>query len=150
MIFVRYKFDNKVKKKFKSLDIDINELKRFSTFIINEYKNTRKIWKYDIDISGINCVSSGYYGGYNEIELALKSHKRSKVKRKEFILSSFFHELCHFCQDNLDGYSFEKRMDYNEEDVERVSDKYYYNPLEIKARKFEEKYTKIYLQMFNQ
>ena len=40
-------------------------------------------------------------------------------------------------------------MDYSEEDVERVSDKYYYNPLEIEARKFEEKYTKIYLQMFN-
>lgn len=149
MIVVNYKFDKKTLAKFKQLKIDVKKLKRFSNFIINEYKSTRKLWVYDLTIEGKDQYDSGYYGGHNEIELAMKSYKRTLKNKREWLLSSFFHELCHFCQDNLEYASFHKRMNYSDEDVERGTDKYYKNPLEIEARKFEEKYTEIYMNLFH-
>ncbi len=149
MIVVNYKFDKKVIDKFKKLKIDVKKLKLFSNYIVNEYKATRKLWVYDLLIEGKEQYDSGYYGGHNEIELSLKSYKRNIKTKREWIISSFFHELCHFCQDNLEYVSFDKKMNYSEEDVENGRDKYYKNAYEIEARKFEEKYTKIYLDMYH-
>ena len=148
MIIVNYKFDRKTLDKFKQLKIDVKQLKRFSNYIVNEYKATRKLWVYDLCIEGKEEYDSGYYGGHNEIDLSLKSYKRTIKTKREWVISSFFHELCHFCQDNLEYASFEKNMDYSLEDVAKGRDKYYKNPYEIQARKFEEKYTKIYLDMY--
>jgi|TARA_X000001316_G_C918647_1_gene32787 hypothetical protein len=147
MIIVDIKLDNKTKKEFKKLSIDKNQLNSFCNFIINEYKKTRKIWNYNLDIKGMNEPSSGYYFDHNEMELSLLAPNRGIKKKREWVLSSFFHEFRHFMQDNIDKVSGRK-MNYSEEDVEKCSNKYYYNKYEVEARKFEEKYTKIYLELF--
>jgi hypothetical protein len=147
MIIVDFKFDTKTKKVFKKLNIKEKQLSSFSNFIINEQKNTRKLWHYVMDIKGKDEDSSGYYFGHNEMDLSLKGPSRRIKDKRTWIISSFFHELKHFIQDNVDNVSG-RRMDYSDEDVERCSNKYYYNKYEVEARKFEEKYTKIFLDMF--
>lgn len=148
MIIVNCKFNTKAKKLFKSVDIKIKELERFTNFILNEYKVTRKIWNYDLHIKTVDCYSSGYYFECNEMEIGTKTTKRSFAKKKEWYLSSYFHELCHFAQDNLDKVK-ESKLDYTDDDAENYTNKYYKNPMEIQAREFEDKYTKIYLELYS-
>ncbi len=147
MIIVNLNLDNKTKKEFKQLKINKKQLNNFCNFILNEHKNTRKVWSYELDIKGVDRPDSGYYFDHNEMELSLKGPNRGVKKKREWVISSFFHELKHFIQDNLDDISGRK-MDYSEEDVEKCSNKYYYNKYEVEARKFEDKYTKIYLELF--
>tara|TARA_R110000796_G_scaffold74496_1_gene167577 strand:+ start:2497 stop:2943 length:447 start_codon:yes stop_codon:yes gene_type:complete len=147
VIIVDLNLDTKTKKEFKKLKINKKQLNNFCNFIINEYQSTRKLWKYDLDIKGVYTHDSGYYFNHNEMELSLKGPSRSVKKKREWVLSSFFHELRHFIQDNLDNVS-DRKMNYSEEDVEKCSNKYYYNKYEVEARKFEDKYTKIYLELF--
>jgi len=148
MIIVDCKFNKKAKELFKSVDIKIKELERFTNFILNEYKGTRKIWNYELIIKTLDCHTSGYYFECNEMEIGTKTTKRSIAKKREWYLSSYFHELCHFAQDNLDKVK-ESKLDYSEADVANCTNKYYKNPMEIQAREFEDKYTKIYLELYS-
>lgn len=133
---------------FKSLDVDINKLQRYSSFILNEYKNTRKIWFYNLKVNMVECNTSGYYFGVDLIEIGRRSPKRSIHQKRIWFLGCFFHELCHFAQDNLDKVSVSK-LDYSDEDVAKCTDKYYKNPMEIQARLWEEKYTDAYIGLFH-
>ena len=110
MIIVNCKFNKKAKELYKSVNVKIKELERFTNFILNEYKGTRNIWNYDLEIRIIDCDTSGYYFGCNEMEIGTKTSKRSIAKKKEWYLSSYFHELCHFAQDNLDKVKDSKQM----------------------------------------
>jgi len=148
MIIVDCKFNKKAKELFKSVDIKLKELERFTNFILNEYKGTRKIWNYELIIKTLDCHTSGYYFECNEMEIGTKTTKRSIAKKREWYLSSYFHELCHFAQDNLDKVK-ESKLDYSEADVVNCTNKYYKNPMEIQAREFEDKYTKIYLELYS-
>ena len=147
MILVNCKFNSKVKELFRKVDINLKELERFSNFILNEYKGTRKVWAYDLNVKLIDCNTSGYYFGSDLIEIGKRTTKRSKSKKREWYLSSYFHELCHFAQDNLDKVR-ESKLDYTEEDASKCTDKYYRNPHEIQARQWEEKYTPAYIKLF--
>ena len=148
MIIVNCKFNTKAKKLFKSVNVKVKELERFTNFILNEYKGTRKDWYYELQIKTIDCDSSGYYFECNEMEIGTRTTKRSLDKKKEWYISSYFHELCHFAQDNLDKVK-DSKLDYTEADAENVTNKYYKNPMEIQAREFEDKYTKIYLELYS-
>ena len=148
MIIVNCKFNTKARKLYKSVNIKVKELERFTNFILNEYKATRKIWNYDLEIKTIDCNTSGYYFGCDEIEIGNKTPKRSLAKKREWYLSSYFHELCHFAQDNLDKVK-ESKLDYSDKDAANCTNKYYKNPMEIQAREFEDKYTKIYLELYS-
>ena len=149
MIIVNYKFDSKVRNVFKSLDIDIKKLERFSSFIINEYKSTRKVWAYDLSIKGNDDHDGGsYFFTYSEMEIGIKTKKRSIKNKRKWFLGTYFHELCHFIQDNIDKVS-DKKIAYSEKDVQECTDKYWNNEYELKAREFEDKYTKIYLELFH-
>jgi len=148
VIIVELKFDKKMRQLFKSLDIDIKKLQRYSSFILNEYKNTRKVWFYDLKVNMVECNTSGYYFGEDLIEIGRRSPKRSIHQKRVWFLSSFFHELCHFAQDNLDKVTGSK-LDYSEEDAAKCTDKYYKNPMEIQARLWEEKYTNAYIELFH-
>ena len=148
MSIVNCKFNTKAKELFKSVNVKVKELERFTNFILNEYKVTRKIWDYDLNIKTIDCNTSGYYFGCNEMEIGNKTLKRSLKKKREWYLSSYFHELCHFAQDNLDKVK-ESKLDYTDTDAANCNNKYYKNPMEIQAREFEDKYTKIYLELYS-
>tara|TARA_R110000868_G_scaffold46998_2_gene154650 strand:- start:6836 stop:7282 length:447 start_codon:yes stop_codon:yes gene_type:complete len=148
MIIVNCKFNKKAKELYKSVNVKIKELERFTNFILNEYKGTRNIWNYDLEIRIIDCDTSGYYFGCNEMEIGTKTSKRSIAKKKEWYLSSYFHELCHFAQDNLDKVK-DSKLDYTDADAANCTNKYYKNPMEIQAREFEDKYTKIYLELYS-
>ena len=147
MIIVNCKFNKKAKELFKSVNVKVKELERFTNFILNEYKGTRKIWNYELLIKTIDCNTSGYYFECNEIEIGNKTSKRSLAKKREWYISSYFHELCHFAQDNLDKVK-DSKLDYTEADAANCTNKYYKNPMEIQAREFEDKYTKIYLELY--
>lgn len=148
MIIVELKFDKKIKQLFKSLDVDLKKLQRYSCFILNEYKNTRKLWCYDIDIKMIECNTSSYYFGEDIIEIGRRTPKRSIKQKRIWFLGSYFHELCHFAQDNLDKVK-ESKLDYSDEDAAKCTDRYYKNPMEIQAREWEEKYTNAYIELFH-
>jgi len=148
MVIVKCKFNTKAKKLFKSVNVKIKELERFTNFILNEYKGTRKIWNYDLEIRIIDCDTSGYYFGCNEMEIGKRTSKRSLAKKREWYISSYFHELCHFAQDNLDKVK-DSKLDYTEADAANCTNKYYKNPMEIQAREFEDKYTRIYLELYS-
>ena len=147
MIIVECKFNSKAKELFKSINIKIKELERFTNFILNEYKVTRKIWNYDLQIKTINCDTSGYYFGCNEMEIGNKTFKRSLAKKREWYLSSYFHELCHFAQDNLDKVK-ESKLNYSDKDASECNNNYYKNPYEVQAREWEQKYTGAYISIF--
>jgi len=148
VIIVTCKFNKKVKELLKSVDIDIKELERYTNFILNEYKGTRNIWDYELTIKMIECNTSGYYFEENLMELGNKTTKRSIPQKRKWYLSSYFHELCHFAQDNLDKVK-DTKLDYTEADAANCTNKYYKNPMEIQAREFEDKYTKIYLELYS-
>ena len=149
MIIVNYKFNKRARELFKSVDIDTKKLERFSSFLINEHKSTRKVWVYDLKVKGNDNHDGGsYYFGDNEMEIGTKIGRRSLKNKRKWFLGTYFHELCHFIQDNIDNVSGSK-IAYSEKDVEECNDNYYKNKLEIQAREFEEKNTKIYLELFH-
>tara|TARA_S200002703_G_scaffold115418_1_gene101003 strand:+ start:851 stop:1297 length:447 start_codon:yes stop_codon:yes gene_type:complete len=148
MVIVNHKFDNKIKELFKSLDVNTKKLERYSNFILNEYKITRKIWVYDLKIKMIECDTSGYYFQENLMEIGSKTTKRALDKKRRWFLGSYFHELCHFAQDNLDKVN-SKRLDYTDEDAQKCNDRYYNNPMERQAREWEEKYVTAYVNLFH-
>ena len=148
MIIVNYKFNKCAKELFKSVEVDIKKLERFSTYIINDYKNTRKVWAYDLAVKGNDKHDGGsYYFGYSEMEIGTKIGKRSLKNKRKWLLGTYFHELCHFIQDNIDSVN-EKKIAYSEKDVQECNDKYWSNALEIQARNFENKYTKLFLEFY--
>lgn len=149
MIIINYNFDKRAKELFKSVDVDIKKIENFSSFIINEYKNTRKVWVYDLSVkTDSNCSGGSYFFGENKIEIGTKLSKRSKKNKRKWTIGTYFHELCHFIQDNIDNIS-ERKIAYSDKDVEECNDTYYNNVYEIQARKFEDKYSKIYLELFH-
>jgi|TARA_R110000787_G_scaffold84628_3_gene181315 hypothetical protein len=147
VIIVTCKFNKKVKELLKSVDVDIKELERYTNFILNEYKGTRNIWDYDLTIKMIECNTSGYYFEENLMELGNKTLKRSIPNKRKWYLSSYFHELCHFAQDNLDKVS-QAKLDYTDKDASECNDTYYENPYEVQARQWEDKYTDAYISIF--
>ena len=86
MIIVELKFDKKMRQLFKSLDIDIKKLQRYSSFILNEYKNTRKVWFYDLKVNMVECNTSGYYFGEDLIEIGRRTPKRSIHQKRVWFL----------------------------------------------------------------
>lgn len=149
MIIVNYKFNKRARELFKSVDVDIKKLERFSSFIINEYKSTRKVWVYDLKVKGNDTHDGGsYYFGNNEMEIGTKIGRRSLRNKRKWFLGTYLHELCHFIQDNIDNVS-DRKIAYSEKDVEECNDTYYKNVYEVQAREFEEKNTKIYLELFH-
>ena len=147
VIIVECKFNSKVKELLKSVDINIKELERYTNFILNEYKGTRKFWFYELTIKMIECDTSGYYFGENHIELGNKTLKRNIVQKRKWYLSSYFHELCHFAQDNLDKVK-ESKLNYTDKDASECNNNYYENPYEVQAREWEEKYTEAYISIY--
>ncbi len=149
MIIVNYKFNKRAKELLKSVDIDIKKLERFSSYIINEYKDTRKVWVYDLTIKGNDSFDGGsYYFDESEMEIGTKCNKRNISNRRKWFLGTYFHELCHFIQDNIDKVK-EKNIAYSEKDVEECNDTYWSNEYEIQARNFENKYTDLYIKLFH-
>jgi len=144
MIFIDIKFDSKIKKLFKDLNIKQKDVISFSNFILNEYKRTRKDHFFSLDVCGINSTCSGYYfttkkDEDSEMELALKSGFRKIERRRKYLMQSFFHEFTHFKQDKLDNISGNK-LNYSEKDVNSRNSTYWDNPFEVEARKLEEKW----------
>tara|TARA_R110000782_G_scaffold185740_1_gene275843 strand:- start:7767 stop:8213 length:447 start_codon:yes stop_codon:yes gene_type:complete len=147
MVIVKCKFNTKIKELFKTVNVNLKELERFTNFILNEYKGTRKDWYYDLGIKMIECNTSGYYFGDDTMEIGRITTKRSVLEKRKWYLGSYFHELCHFAQDNLDSIK-ESKLDYSDKDASECNDKYYKNPLEIQARQWEDKYVDIYIKLF--
>lgn len=149
MIVVSYKFNIKAKQLFKDVNVDINKLQRYTTFICNEYKRTKKDWFYDITVKGTSKHDGGsYFFGLNEMEIGTDVNLTNISKIRKWYLGTYFHEICHFLQDNVDKVN-ESKLSYSEEDVEESNDNYINNKYEIQAREFETKNTDVYLNLFH-
>ena len=94
MVIVKCKFNTKIKELFKTVNVNLKELERFTNFILNEYKGTRKDWYYDLGIKMIECNTSGYYFGDDTMEIGRITTKRSVLEKRKWYLGSYFHELC--------------------------------------------------------
>ena len=147
MIFVNLKFDNKIKNLYKELEIDIKKLERFSTFILNEERRTRKDWCFDILVTSDKDYDGALYAiDMDWIEIGLKTTLRSVKTRRQWFLGLFFHELCHFMQDNF-GTLTSGKIAYTDEDVDNYTDAYSNCPYEQEARIWEKKYTKVFINL---
>tara|TARA_A100000171_G_C2089248_1_gene123663 strand:- start:357 stop:800 length:444 start_codon:yes stop_codon:yes gene_type:complete len=137
MITIKLNLDKNIREKFKKYNINKAKLENFLNFITNDIKNTRKWWHFDINVIGIKGVDSQYFWDEDEIEVALKCNNcKTDKQRRIYFLSSLVHEYRHFVQCKIEKVS-EKKLDYNEDDIEKGSDKYTKNKYELECVEWE-------------
>ena len=91
-----------------------------------------------------NGTNSDYDIGMNRITVGLDVYTKNKRQRVKRMIRNLLHELRHFIQ-----YKIQKRevlFSYSQKDIMTMSDRYWYAPEEIDARKYELKKLKFVLK----
>jgi len=150
MISVELKAKPKVKKWLKLHNINFKVVEKCLNIFLNSIRN------FDIpdttQIQIINCdhLSSGYYFGFNELHITehIDQNGWSREKKIDTFVCHLLHEMRHWIQDHMLEVD-ECKLNYTDEDCEKSRPKYYYNKYEVDARKFERRYKKEFIQLYN-
>lgn len=138
MIIVKLKLDAKLRKKFKTYNIDKRKLENVLILMVNNVVSTRKWWNYNIKAKGISGADSQYFWGEDQIEIALMGYGCKNAKqRRLYLLKSIAHEYRHWVQSQILKVS-ERKINYTEEDIENHTDSYMKNKYELECSEWEE------------
>ena len=141
MISVTLKSSWNVRKWLKSKHVDIRLVEKTTNILLNQIRRYNKDRYPIIKIIKEPTDCSGYFFGFDEIYLTSQLDQNGKSKEKVFdtFVCHYLHELRHWIQDNMLNVA-EGKLNYTDEDVDKIRPIYVKNKWEIDATGFEKKY----------
>jgi len=150
MISVELRAKPKVKKWLKLHDINFKVVEKCLNIFLNSIRDFDIPDTTRIQIMNCDHYSSGYYFGFDELHITkyLNQAGWSREKKMDTFVGHLLHEMRHWIQDNMLNVD-EGKLNYTDEDCEKFRPKYYYNKWEVDARRFERRYKKEFIDLYN-
>tara|TARA_R100000908_G_C3745610_1_gene141047 strand:- start:1045 stop:1536 length:492 start_codon:yes stop_codon:yes gene_type:complete len=140
----------RVKKWLRDNEIDIRLVQTCTNIILNQIRKYKKSQYHKIEIKQYKTdTGSGYFFGFDELHLTGKLNQNgwSKEKRFDTFVSHYLHELRHWIQDNMLGVA-EDKLNYTDEDANKLSPVYCKNKWEVDALRFEKRYKQEFIKLY--